>query len=732
MSASLLPLISAISIFFLTVFILFAGYKVKINLFFSLFAFLIMAWLVGSYFLFSSCDTINDAIFLDRLIYVFVVFIPSAVYHFSVVFMGKKDKNIYIILNYILSFIFLGLSRNKLFLNELFIYKYGCHAIAGPLHNFFIIFFGAVLISMFFILYKFYYSTNDKIKKIQTLYISTAFFILATIGSLAFLPAYRISIHPIVYFSGFIVSIILAYAILKHQLFNIKVIATELLVFMLWIFLSINIFLDENWWNRLIDGIILALAIIFGILIIKSVLKEVSQKEKFEKFNQELESLNDKLRTKTLYLTALQDFTTDITQSLDYKIIIQKIVDEIPDRLGYISALLFLISENGDKISLSAISSNQATRIGLRILPKPASEYFAKMKEDKILVIEAVNKNSIQISERFSDFIAPPVPKLAVDLIQKTVGIKSAVGIPVKSGEKIVGTIVILSNKEKENISQDELEMIQALANQVGIVLKNVSLYEQIKQVNEKLVEIDKMKAGMYSFVSHQIKAPIGIVKGFAQLISEGSYGKIPKKVKETVDNIKKSADRLIQLVEDFLDLRRIEEGKMDFRFNDVDIVGLIRSVVEELKLLAEQKGLKLSFNIGTSDVQRTSDVKKIIVKADEQRMRQVIQNLIENAIKYTEKGFVSVKCQMSEVKGQNQNEVLITVSDSGMGIKPEVLSELFDQFTRAKEARAIKGTGLGLYIAREIVKAHQGEIWAESEGENNGSRFFVRLPIGI
>ena len=117
---------------------------------------------------------------------------------------------------------------------------------------------------------------------------------------------------------------------------------------------------------------------------------------------------------------------------------------------------------------------------------------------------------------------------------------------------------------------------------------------------------------------------------------------------------------------------------------------------------------------------------KEIKVKADEQRMRQVIQNLIENSIKYTEKGFVKVECQMSDVNGQKF--ILFSVSDSGIGIKKEVIPELFDQFKRAKEAKLIQGTGLGLYIAREIVKAHGGEIWAESEGEGKGSRFLVRL----
>jgi len=255
--------------------------------------------------------------------------------------------------------------------------------------------------------------------------------------------------------------------------------------------------------------------------------------------------------------------------------------------------------------------------------------------------------------------------------------------------------------------------LIKSVIKEVRQREKIEKLAGELKAANEKLIELDKTKAGMYSFVSHQIKAPIGIIKGFAQLIYDGSYGAIPEKVKERVEDIKKSCDRLIKLVEDFLNLRKIEEGKMDYQFEEINIVDLAKSVFEELKLLAEQK--KLEFTMECAE-------EKITVKADEQRLRQVILNLIENSIKYTPSGFVKVEL------GMENDSVLFSVSDSGIGIKKEVLSELFDQFKRAKEARAIQGTGLGLFVAREIVKAHNGEIWAESEGEGKGSGFYVKL----
>ncbi|MEK7568027.1 MAG: ATP-binding protein [Patescibacteria group bacterium] len=706
---SLLPLISAVSIFFLTAFILFTGFKVKINLFFSFFTFLVMGWLMGSYFLLSSCATAGDTIFWDRLIYVFVVFIPSAVYHFSVVFTGRRDKNSYVILNYALSFIFLGLSRSDLFLDKLFVYKYGCHALAGPLHDFFIVFFGAALISMFVILYKFYYSTDDKTKKIQTLYIFIAFFILATIGSLAFLPAYKISVHPIVYFSGFVVATILAYAILKYKLFNIKVIATELLVYAIWIMIFVEVLLAETRQKQIMDLTLFVFVVVFGIFIIRSVIKEVNQRERFEKLNKELE-------IKTSYLTALQGFTADISRNLDFKTTIGKIVDEIPEKLGYIVAFLILILPDGKRVSLADISSNPATDIALKILPKPVTEYYASLETDKDnFSVQAILSDSVKTGDRLADFIV--VPRDICDLIQEAIGFGSIAAVPVKTDEKAIGVIDILLNKPKEEISSDEIEIMKTLANQIGIVIKNASLFEQIKEANEKLKELDRLKSQFLSFASHQVKSPMTVVKDYATLIYDGTYGKVSPKIRETAKKIKNSADRMIVLVDDFLDLRKIEEGKMEYNFEEIDVKQFIKEIVDELKLLATEKKLKLTFE---------AKIKGVKIKTDKQKMRQVIQNLIDNAVKYTPKGFVKVVLDYGDDKKES---VLIIVGDSGIGVSKELLPHLFEEFRRdPKAGKRIQGTGLGLYIAKQIVSAHHGEIWAESEGEDRGSRFCVRL----
>jgi len=242
------------------------------------------------------------------------------------------------------------------------------------------------------------------------------------------------------------------------------------------------------------------------------------------------------------------------------------------------------------------------------------------------------------------------------------------------------------------------------------------SLSEDLAISNSKLKQLDKLKSEFLSFASHQIKSPIAIIKGFASLIADGSYGEVSEKIKSVALNIKDASDRLIILVNNFLDLRRIEEGRMEYHFEPADIVAIVKRISEDMKILAKNKNLDLSFGANCDSLNSQVDVL---------RFSQIIQNLIDNAIKYTDKGWVKVSLKYSDKK-----EILITVSDSGRGISPEFKNQIFTQFSRdSAAAKLAQGTGLGLFIAKQIVQAHHGEIWVESEGEGKGSSFYIKLP---
>ncbi len=266
-------------------------------------------------------------------------------------------------------------------------------------------------------------------------------------------------------------------------------------------------------------------------------------------------------------------------------------------------------------------------------------------------------------------------------------------------------------------------------------VRKEVEQREEMERLNKILAEekarveeLSHFKTQLLSLASHQVKAPLSAIKGFVSLILDGTYGPITDATKLTLGKVKHSADGLVELINTMLDLRKVEEGKMEYQFSEVDIVKIVNDTVEELRPLATAKKLELTF---------APPQKEIIATADASKLKQVIQNLIDNAIKYTptpategQIGFVKVDLR----EGQSdetppKNITILSVADSGFGIKPQLMPYLFEEFVRDENVkREIRGTGLGLYIARKIVEAHGGRIWAESKGDGQGSTFFVEL----
>jgi len=261
--------------------------------------------------------------------------------------------------------------------------------------------------------------------------------------------------------------------------------------------------------------------------------------------------------------------------------------------------------------------------------------------------------------------------------------------------------------------------LIRSVRKEVSQREKFELLSKELGAANEKLKELDQMKTDFISIASHQLRTPLTAIKGYSSMILEGTYGDTSLKIKGAVDKIFQSAQRLIYIVNDLLDISRIEQGRFQPALEEVKIANVLRDVVEELKPNAEKKSLDLSFSVSVDDAE-------VKIKADPSKIRQVLTNLVDNAIKYTPSGYVK-----AELK-KDGNGILISVKDSGAGMSQETLSNLFQKFTRAKNVAKLHtdGSGLGLYIAKQIIDAHQGKIWAESAGEGHGSHFCVELPI--
>ncbi len=257
----------------------------------------------------------------------------------------------------------------------------------------------------------------------------------------------------------------------------------------------------------------------------------------------------------------------------------------------------------------------------------------------------------------------------------------------------------------------------------VRSVLKEVRSKERLEKMatelrlaNLNLQKLDKAKSDFISIASHQLRTPLSIVKGLASMVVEGSFGEVGDKVKEQVGKIYDSNERLNKLVDSLLDLSHIESGKLQFNFAKLDFAAMAQSVADELSLNAQKKGLQFSFQKPTE---------AMFVRADEQKLRQVVLNLVDNAIKYTPQG--SVTMDLTKKDGFLQ----LAIKDTGVGLSEEEKNQLFQKFARGANAPRLhtEGAGIGLYVAKKMLEEHKGEIWTESEGEGKGSTFFVKLP---
>lgn len=240
-------------------------------------------------------------------------------------------------------------------------------------------------------------------------------------------------------------------------------------------------------------------------------------------------------------------------------------------------------------------------------------------------------------------------------------------------------------------------------------------LDKELEDKNKQLEDLGRFKSQLLSLASHQIRSPLGAIKGLLSLVVEGDYGPVGAKVKDVLGKVQHSADELISLINTLLDVRKVEEGRMEYQFEKVDVNKIISDVVDLMRPVAEAKKLELSLVLPE---------KELFVSADAEKFKQVIQNLIDNSIKYTPSGFIRIALK------EQGDAAIFSVADSGLGISASLIPHLFEEFIRDERVKKeIRGTGLGLYIARKIVEAHGGRIWAESGGEGKGSTFYVILP---
>ena len=279
----------------------------------------------------------------------------------------------------------------------------------------------------------------------------------------------------------------------------------------------------------------------------------------------------------------------------------------------------------------------------------------------------------------------------------------------------------------------DELSFLSESFNSMVTAIKNYikkqnQLTKQLEKANEELKYKDQLKDEFIHVAAHELKTPIQPILGLCELLRDRKADIV--KDEEILDVIIRNSKRLMKLAEDILNVARIESGSFFLKKERFDIGELISEIMNDIKekIVENKKNIKLFFELYNGD----NNNNKIIVEADKNRLCQVISNILNNAIKFTDEGSITVIVETKKINNNNSNKVIVSIKDTGTGIDSEILPKLFTKF--ATTSSIAGGTGLGLFISKSIIEMHGGSIWAFNNDEKNkddrGSTFTFTLPI--
>lgn len=259
-------------------------------------------------------------------------------------------------------------------------------------------------------------------------------------------------------------------------------------------------------------------------------------------------------------------------------------------------------------------------------------------------------------------------------------------------------------------------ETIEQILLRIAIFLLTIVIGTQLVKDTFEIELANEQKSELMSFATHEIRTPITVMRGYATMLLDGDKGEVSKEIKDLLQKIMIAGNDVTTLLSEYLDKSKIELGQLEFVADKFDVKHAVNEVLSVFQIHAEQKGLTITKSIRST--------RKYLVYADEAKLKEAIINIIDNAIKYTPKGTVTVS--VKSVDGY----VTIKIVDTGVGIDKGMMPSLFKEFSRADlQKMNIMGSGLGLYLAKKFIEGQKGKIWAESAGKNKGAQFYIQLP---
>lgn len=703
---SIPPLIGGLAVLFLAIFVFLQNKKSIVNKTFFLFCITVITWLL-SYAIAYSVGDENKAILCAKLACTAVIFTSSTCYHFIVSFLDLKKERKFVYLAYCITFIlFVYFIKTRLFLNNVYEYNWGYYSKAGPLHPLYLVIYYSIFARAMLLLYgalknkaKFLLSAH-KINQVR--YVLWAF-LIAVLSNIDYIPKYGIQFYPF----GFIFMVafvfIVAYAIVRHQLMEIEVIIKKTLVFaglltsVLAMFILPTLLIQDYILRKTSFGGRLTGLTIGGVLIILTM-------HRIEKF---LINVTDQFlfQKKYDYKELLKTFTAEVLTVLELDKLVNLTVDKLSEIIKLASCAVLLFDD--EKQEFAVIAAKNVKDSEVKLVRPNGIVTFLEQTHGYLLKSELI-KRKVSIPDSIQEIIN----KLNAELI-----------IPMVLHNEVMGILSLGKKKSDEEYTQDDLDILLPLARTLAIAISNAKLFVELGKTqaeaaqSEKMAVIGTLSAG----INHEICNPLGIARGQCEafllnikdnLYKDKSPQELLEKAKDIMTKVIKETDRATAITKKLSGFAKPAKGEAEIVDIDKELDDVIGLVGYELKLE------KIEFE---KDVEK--DLPKIFV--DKKQFQEVLFNLIRNAGQAIgEKGKITVTVK------ENKRRIFIDIKDSGSGIPEDKIKMLFNPFFTTKDPG--KGTGLGLFIVRQVIEKNGGRIYLKETKVGEGTTFTVEFPIAV
>lgn len=705
-------------------------------------------WGFGSYEIGIAKDAIT-ALGWWRIAYIGVIMIPVFFTNFIIAFLGLKRKGLLISL-YALSAVFMAANLSgDYFIHEVSFSFNQFYYLSSPpfTYSAFIIAF-LVMIAYGHTELLMAYKGSKGIKHSQIKYFLYAAMPSFTGGALEFLPVYGINIYPYLHIAIALSAFTVTYAIFRYRLMDIRIVIRKALIYFAAAAFSYAIFFAIAWaFENYFGGVFTSAAYLVG-----SILAPL-----FVIFLLRLYALVQKTADRYLFsdLYAHQQMivklSDQLTRSIDLSKILNLIVNDIKDAMKLDRAGVLLREERGKAVKYEVAKAvgfeehDDIRKVGDELLARYLEKTQKPLVTDELVLLsedpEAAMKNG-------------KAGKLAESLQNSEV----ALCLPMIISGELIGMIVLGSRISGDAYSSEDLNALSTLTKQASVAVNNARLYKEVRdfswnleqkvdeqtreiraqkdqlarllavekrahatlrRANEELRELDANKSDFMSITQHHLRTPLSINAGIVDLMLSGAYGKPPKEMKDVMIKLRDSNQKGIEVVNELLDISSYQMGKSVINLDkEIDFPALMEETLKDLRNAAQRKGLYLKY-------EQKTEIPKM--RADRMKMKLVLTNVIDNCIKYTDKGGVTIA--MKAVGGK----LRIDIADTGIGLSAGVKKNLFKRaFSRGEEAQKMSavGKGVGLFLSAKIVKGHHGKIWGESRADDEGSVFHIELPL--